>query len=306
LIVDSLGTGTGLGARPDSESEPEDSLDMRCRFLCSGGAAVLVGLGLSCSDSGSRVEDDGGGTDRGTIEDGAGGEGRIAEGGAGHDGAGVSAACDPSAALVARVDPTRMLADLNALVGFGERRSQAGQKKAADYLRTKLQALSGVTVRDQSYTYGGATYVNLEAEIAGSAAGGGAWVFAGAHYDSTSNDTTSAPGADDDASGTVAVLEAARALADCKPKRGVRLLFFSNEEEGTIGSTAYVKSITSTIAPSKLVGFLSLDMVGYGPASEDLDLVTRTAYSTLVDDVASPVTKWTSLKVKKQVLDACG
>jgi len=47
------------------------------------------------------------------------------------------------------------------------------------------------------------------------------------------------PGADDNASGTAALLEVAEALADQKPKVDLLLLWFTGEENGLLGSRAY-------------------------------------------------------------------
>jgi hypothetical protein len=213
--------------------------------------------------------------------------------------------CAPSTALVARVSTARLGADLAALVGLKERRSQAGQAKAADYLRAQLAALAGIAVRDHSYLYQGKSYANVEVSIAGSEPALPI-LIAGAHYDSTSPDPLSAPGADDNASGTSALLEAARALAGCRPRRGVRILFFSNEEVGTVGSKEYVKSIKPTLPPAKVLGYLNVDTVAFGPAGEDLDVATKPAQKSFADAMKSAVEAWTSLKVKKVISDHCG
>ena len=214
--------------------------------------------------------------------------------------------CAPSKALLARVDAARMLKDLNFLEGLGERKSHASQVKAANYLLAELKKVSGLSVKEHTYSYSGAQYTNLEVTIPGSSKTEN-WTFMGAHYDSTSSDsTTEAPGADDNASGTAAVLEVARALAGCKPARGIRLLFFSNEEKGTVGSQAYVKDLQAILPSNKMRGYINVDTMGFGPADEDLDLATRTKYKTLADDMAKAVEKWTTLKTNKIVSDHCG
>jgi Zn-dependent M28 family amino/carboxypeptidase len=65
-------------------------------------------------------------------------------------------------------------------------------------------------------------------------------VILGGHLDSWDLAT----GSTDDGTGAMAVLEAARALAklDVKPKRTIRFVLFSGEEEGLIGSKEYVKA----------------------------------------------------------------
>ena len=65
-------------------------------------------------------------------------------------------------------------------------------------------------------------------------------VILGGHLDSWDLGT----GTTDDGTGAMAVLEAARALAKLpvKPKRTIRFVLFSGEEEGLIGSKEYVKA----------------------------------------------------------------
>jgi hypothetical protein len=64
-----------------------------------------------------------------------------------------------------------------------------------------------------------------------------------AHFDAV----VKAPGADDDGTGTVALLEMARLLKDRPMQRTVRMIFFNLEEVGLVGSRAYVQSIESEI-----------------------------------------------------------
>jgi len=65
-------------------------------------------------------------------------------------------------------------------------------------------------------------------------------VILGAHLDSWDLGT----GSTDNGTGSVAVLEAARTLAklNLKPKRTIRFVLFSGEEEGLVGSKRYVQS----------------------------------------------------------------
>src|SRR5215510_11902201 len=65
-------------------------------------------------------------------------------------------------------------------------------------------------------------------------------VMLGAHLDSWDLGT----GSTDNGTGSAAVLEAARALAklNLKPKRTIRFVLFSGEEEGLVGSKRYVQS----------------------------------------------------------------
>lgn len=80
----------------------------------------------------------------------------------------------------------------------------------------------------------------------------------GAHFDAAPK----APGADDNGTGTSALLELARVLKDQPRRRTVRLAFFNLEETGLIGSTRYVESLPKD-GPQRIVGMVSLEMLGY-------------------------------------------
>jgi carboxypeptidase Q len=81
-------------------------------------------------------------------------------------------------------------------------------------------------------------------------------VIIGGHLDSWDLGT----GATDNGTGTMAVLEAARALkaAGVKPRRTIRFILFSGEEQGLHGSKHYVKDHESEMA--KVSGVLVHDM----------------------------------------------
>jgi Zn-dependent M28 family amino/carboxypeptidase len=82
-------------------------------------------------------------------------------------------------------------------------------------------------------------------------------IVVGAHYDSVG--TT--PGADDNASGTAVVLELARRFK-ARPTFGtVVFLFFSGEEQGMVGSAAYVRAPKYTLSAHKAM--INIDMVGH-------------------------------------------
>ncbi len=96
-------------------------------------------------------------------------------------------------------------------------------------------------------------------------------VVIGAHYDhlgmggegSLSPDSAAIHnGADDNASGTAALIGIARALAHDPPRARRTLVFvaFSGEEEGLLGSAAYTKSPPLPI--EKTVAMINMDMVG--------------------------------------------
>jgi len=112
--------------------------------------------------------------------------------------------------------------------------------------------------------------VNLVAELPGKTPDAG-WVVLGAHYDSTASldngffaPDDDAPGADDDASGVSAVLEAGRILGQTDQfEKGIRLVLFDAEEEGLLGAYEHVSGLSD---PTDAV--LIMDPVGYNPGGE--------------------------------------
>ena len=71
------------------------------------------------------------------------------------------------------------------------------------------------------------------------------------------------PGANDNASGSAAVLEIAKAFAaDKKPERSVYFVLFTSEEQGLLGAKKFVESPPSTL--EKCQAYINMDCIGHG------------------------------------------
>ncbi len=115
---------------------------------------------------------------------------------------------------------------------------------------------------------------NVVAVLPGGKAGSLAkpWVVVGAHYDhlgrGRGGNSLARPdekdaihlGADDNASGTAAVLEAARQLREMGHDRNIALAFWSGEELGLLGSADFVDD--AVIPVDQIAAYVNLDMVG--------------------------------------------
>jgi leucyl aminopeptidase len=100
-------------------------------------------------------------------------------------------------------------------------------------------------------------------------------VVLSAHLDSISTHLTApAPGADDNASGVAAVLEAARLFRQYRFARTIRLILFTGEEQHELGSRAYL----ADHPPKGVVGVINLDMIAY---DKDQDHCLEIQTSTL-------------------------
>ncbi|MEM9175956.1 MAG: M20/M25/M40 family metallo-hydrolase [Myxococcota bacterium] len=121
--------------------------------------------------------------------------------------------------------------------------SQPGNASALDYLENEL-ASYGYTVERHAYTFSGQTRENVYATRVG-ALRPEQMIIVSAHMDSINLEgggQSFAPGANDDASGTSIVLEAARVFSnpDVSLDQSIRFILWNNEETGLNGSAAYV------------------------------------------------------------------
>jgi len=135
--------------------------------------------------------------------------------------------------------------------------------------------LEGVTARiDVELTRETRTGYNVAGYLpaSGAAAPEAPMVLLGAHYDhlgrgDQGNSLAGAGetgavhrGADDNASGVAAVLEAAALLRERERAAPMAFAFWSGEELGLLGSAAFVAS--GTLPPERLLAYLNFDMVG--------------------------------------------
>ncbi len=141
--------------------------------------------------------------------------------------------------------------------------------RAGEWLEGELRAIDGLVVSRFPFPLDGIAPdpFDLVAELPGTAPG--PVLLLGAHYDAIASSdplwldpaTDPAPGADDDASGTAAILAIARTMAAWKPgfRHPVRFVLWSAEEYGLLGSQAYVDGL----GPGEVEQMIQLDSIGY-------------------------------------------
>lgn len=106
-------------------------------------------------------------------------------------------------------------------------------------------------------------------------------VIVGAHHDSVEG----APGANDDASGTATVLELARVMSNMPIDTELRFVTFGAEENGLLGSYAYVDSLSEEEIENT-VGMFQMDMVGSRDAGK-LIMYTVDGEKNIVTDLGA-------------------
>lgn len=147
-------------------------------------------------------------------------------------------------------------------VKIGERNymHKARLDSAADYIE-KSFANENVRVSRQIFYIKGKPFYNIEAEIRG-AARPGKIIIIGAHYDSAAG----TPGANDNASGTAALIELARIFSSRAPDCTVRFVAFANEEppffwSKNMGSLVY--ALRCRGKGEDIAGMISIETIGY-------------------------------------------
>jgi hypothetical protein len=136
-------------------------------------------------------------------------------------------------------------------------------------------AATGLSVTYHNYTHGSYHWRNVVAEKPGLVDPDEVYLIT-AHIDDMP-DSSVAPGADDNGSGSVAVLLAARLLADRYFAHTVRFVLFTGEEQGLRGSAAYVAYCVAN--GDDIRGVVNLDMIAYNSEERPepvLDLYART------------------------------
>jgi hypothetical protein len=151
---------------------------------------------------------------------------------------------------------------------------QPGNDKAADYIKERLQ-FYGMTTYDQWWT---STGRNVYAIQPGTDFPNQYFMIC-AHYDDMPSGTL-APGADDNASGTAAVLEAARLLSQYSFPFTIMYALWDEEEQGLIGSAYFATQAQN--AGDSILGVLNMDMIAYdGNNDGKFEIHTRSVGNSL-------------------------
>jgi len=154
--------------------------------------------------------------------------------------------------------------------------------RATQYCYEYLSGL-GLSVSYNNYTWGSYNWRNVVAEQLGTVYPDQVYIIC-AHLDDMPVGSI-APGADDNGSGSVAVLHGASILRDYLFEKTIRYLLFTGEEQGLIGSHYYVQDCVA--AGDNILGVLNLDMIGYDSNSDGAMEIYcgTTAASSVVGDI---------------------
>ncbi|UCD14161.1 MAG: M28 family peptidase [Thermoplasmatales archaeon] len=158
---------------------------------------------------------------------------------------------------------------LEILVGYGPRLTGTYScQKSAEYIYQQFKKM-GLKTRYQNWTTFGNRYhprlfksQNVEGKLKGSDLTSDKIILFNAHYDTVK----ASPGANDDGSGTAAVLAAAYVLSNFEFSHTLKFITFSGEEVGTLGSHVYAKEAYEQ--NDNIMVEINADMIGHAETAE--------------------------------------
>lgn len=194
------------------------------------------------------------------------------------------------------VDPVRWYGDVGTLTNWNRHISSVDVVSARDWIKDQFDRMNPTSTMLQKFNLAGRDAWNVIATF-DAGADRDIYVICG-HYDSLSERVSqSAPGAEDNASGAAGVLELARVFAAMERNATLIFVAFSGEEQGLIGSKAYVRSLPQS-ERSRIKGVLNMDMIGYSKDdSLDVLLETSAEFRTLHDHFAAAAQRVEGLQV---------
>lgn len=203
--------------------------------------------------------------------------------------------------IINQVDTSRLQLTLNEFTGEQTttvdgntvtilNRQQANNELAGDYLVEQFEALDNITISEQSFNTNGR---NIIATQLGKTNPNNIYIVC-AHYDTVADYC-----ADDNATGTVAVLEIARILSQQCLDNTIIYALWDEEEIGLRGSGFYADQAAAN--GDNILGVLNMDMMGYdgdnpgqpGDNEFDIDYRNIAGSEAMKNDILSVLGSYT-------------
>ena len=203
--------------------------------------------------------------------------------------------------VVNKLDRARFDSSLTKLASFPTRNSTSTAfTEAATWARTQLNNMNYAT-RLQTVAVNGGKSRNIIADKVGAGSDPRQVVIVTAHLDSINlagGPAASAPGADDNGSGSAGVLEIARVLQDQAAKHDLRLILFGGEEQGLFGSKHYVGSLSGA-EKKRIRAVVNMDMIGVSNQTTRSVLIEGAQLSqTVISGLSKAAGTYTQLTVE--------
>jgi len=164
--------------------------------------------------------------------------------------------------MVNQINETMLFDYHHGLMRFGPRYTGSlNCSFAAQYIYKCFQDM-GLAVEYSNWSTEGFKSKNVVATLPGTDSDSTAYYILCGHYDTVPG----APGADDDGSGTAAVLAIAHVMSHYQFNHTIKFITFSGEEVGTYGSFTYARD--ASYRGDDIVAVLNMDMIGYANSTD--------------------------------------
>jgi bacterial leucyl aminopeptidase len=213
--------------------------------------------------------------------------------------------------LIRQINPQNMWADLTVLTSYPDRHANSTYKvnglTVEEFIKNKIEMIVNYTGRKDVKIYmvdtgGEYKQSSVIVKLGDSNAPG---VVIGAHMDTVRSTAKELkPGADDDGSGAVTIMEVARTLmkSGISFKKPIYFIWYAAEEEGYVGSKYVVKDfINKEISISAVMQY---DMTGYAPKENNLiNLITNNTDTALTNYLATLIKTYLNKKIYRTTCD---
>ena len=182
---------------------------------------------------------------------------------------------EPIIEIIQNLDDDLILGYLEDITDFGPRVTGSNAcQQAGEYIYNEFESY-GLEARYADWSYSSYSGNNIEGTLYGINETSDDIYIICAHYDSVSG----SPGADDDGSGTAAVLAAAYLMSQYTFNHTIRFVAFDGEEQGLLGSYEYAEESSNN--GDNIVAALNGDMIGYA------ENPTQASYIKIYENSAS-------------------
>jgi hypothetical protein len=203
--------------------------------------------------------------------------------------------------LVIAVEQPSYQSDLETLASRHTRLSTSDDFAELAQWAEEQFAGFGFETRREFVSVNGSASGNVVADKSGRHPGPRDLIVVTAHLDSINSEAgeaARAPGADDNASGSAAVLAMARLLANHEAIHDLRLILFGGEEQGLFGSRQHVEAL-SAMEQDRIRAVVNMDMIGsFNTATPAVLIEGHVISQELIDALALSAMTYTRLQVQ--------
>ncbi|RDI39211.1 M20/M25/M40 family metallo-hydrolase [Aquicella lusitana] len=173
--------------------------------------------------------------------------------------------------LLTQINPQNMWNNLTQLTNTFQNRNANTDYglQAANWIKAQVETMASETGHDDVTIYTVATGKYKQPSVVAKVGNGtGPGIVIGGHMDTIVFGSNTQPGADDDGSGTVTVLETARTVlfSGLHFKKPIYFIWYAAEEQGMIGSYNVVADFKSKNIPVEAV--IQFDLTGFAYQNE--------------------------------------